>query len=192
MHENTWECGELNPLTTGKPFLGTKLLGFSKGRGSEALKGLSFLVPRAPGDEKQMIIIEMKKLKLLGFVFVFGPGATMTVFARLLPSETACRWLTMRQSSYSYKGWFQTQYGCYLRRQVGWRHLLSYAAAKLLSVCCWPCLVFHFFLVVPFCLYPLFFPIASSVLYIVWVRIRVCRASSFVLKSTTIYILRIL
>ena len=30
----------LNPFTTGNPFLGTKLLGFSIGRGSGALKGL--------------------------------------------------------------------------------------------------------------------------------------------------------
>ena len=29
----------LNPFTTGNPFLGTKLLGFSIGRGSGALKG---------------------------------------------------------------------------------------------------------------------------------------------------------
>ena len=33
------------PLTTGNPFLGTKLLGFSVGRGSGALKGLN---PRHP------------------------------------------------------------------------------------------------------------------------------------------------
>ena len=32
---------ELNPFTTGNPFLGTKLLGFSIGRGSGALKGLT-------------------------------------------------------------------------------------------------------------------------------------------------------
>ena len=32
--------GEVNPFTTGNPFLGTKLLGFSIGRGSGALKGL--------------------------------------------------------------------------------------------------------------------------------------------------------
>ena len=31
----------LNPFTTGNPFLGTKLLGFSIGRGSGALKGLT-------------------------------------------------------------------------------------------------------------------------------------------------------
>ena len=31
----------LNPFTSGNPFLGTKLLGFSLGRGSGALKGLS-------------------------------------------------------------------------------------------------------------------------------------------------------
>ena len=30
----------INPFTTGNPFLGTKLLGFSIGRGSGALKGL--------------------------------------------------------------------------------------------------------------------------------------------------------
>ena len=35
----------LNPFTTGNPFLGTKLLGFSVGRGSGALKGLSCLQP---------------------------------------------------------------------------------------------------------------------------------------------------
>ena len=31
-----------NPFTTGNPFLGTKLLGFSVGRGSGALEGLNF------------------------------------------------------------------------------------------------------------------------------------------------------
>ena len=31
----------LNPFTTGNPFLGTKLLGFSIGRGSGALEGLT-------------------------------------------------------------------------------------------------------------------------------------------------------
>ena len=31
---------QLNPFTTGNSFLGTKLLGFSMGRGSGALKGL--------------------------------------------------------------------------------------------------------------------------------------------------------
>ena len=34
--------GNLNPFTTGNPILGTKLLGFSIGRGSGALKGLTF------------------------------------------------------------------------------------------------------------------------------------------------------
>ena len=34
----------LNPFTTGNPFLGTKLLGFSKGRGSGALKGLNVTI----------------------------------------------------------------------------------------------------------------------------------------------------
>ena len=34
----------VNAFTTGNPFLGTKLLGFSIGRGSGALKGLSVLV----------------------------------------------------------------------------------------------------------------------------------------------------
>ena len=33
-------AGVLNPFTTGNPFLGTKLLGFSIGRGSGALEGL--------------------------------------------------------------------------------------------------------------------------------------------------------
>ena len=33
-------CFLLNPFTTGNPFLGTKLLGFSVGRGSGVLKGL--------------------------------------------------------------------------------------------------------------------------------------------------------
>ena len=32
--------GVLNPFTTGNPFLATKLLGFSIGRGSGAPKGL--------------------------------------------------------------------------------------------------------------------------------------------------------
>ena len=31
----------LNPFTTGNPFLGTKLLGFSMGRGLGAVKGLN-------------------------------------------------------------------------------------------------------------------------------------------------------
>ena len=34
-------CQPINPFTTGNPFLGTKLLGFSIGRGSGALKGSS-------------------------------------------------------------------------------------------------------------------------------------------------------
>ena len=34
----------LNPFTTGNPFLGTKLLGFSIGRGSGALKGLNIVI----------------------------------------------------------------------------------------------------------------------------------------------------
>ena len=33
----------VNPFTTRNPFLGTKILGFSIGRGSGALKGLSCL-----------------------------------------------------------------------------------------------------------------------------------------------------
>ena len=32
---------DVNPFTTGNPFLGTKLLEFSIGRGSGALKGLT-------------------------------------------------------------------------------------------------------------------------------------------------------
>ena len=39
----------LNPFTTGNPFLGTKLLGFSIGRGSGAMKGLSKVRRAAPG-----------------------------------------------------------------------------------------------------------------------------------------------
>ena len=35
----------VNPFTTGNPFLGTKLLGFSIGRGSGAPKGLSLQQP---------------------------------------------------------------------------------------------------------------------------------------------------
>ena len=35
-----WERS-INPFTTGNPFVGSKLLGFSIGRGSGALKGLS-------------------------------------------------------------------------------------------------------------------------------------------------------
>ena len=37
---SVWERG-LNPFATGNPFLGTKFLEFSVGRGSGALKGLS-------------------------------------------------------------------------------------------------------------------------------------------------------
>ena len=33
--------GFINPFTTGNPLLGTKSLGFSMGRGSGALKGLT-------------------------------------------------------------------------------------------------------------------------------------------------------
>ena len=33
----------VNPFTTGNPFLGTKLLGFSIGRGSGALKGVNMM-----------------------------------------------------------------------------------------------------------------------------------------------------
>ena len=36
----------VNAFTTGNPFLGTKLLGFSIGRGSGALKGLSCATQR--------------------------------------------------------------------------------------------------------------------------------------------------
>ena len=36
-----WGKIDINLLTTGNPFLGTKLLEFSIGRGSGALKGLS-------------------------------------------------------------------------------------------------------------------------------------------------------
>ena len=35
---------EVNPFGTGNPFLGTKLLGFSVGRGSGALKGLMWML----------------------------------------------------------------------------------------------------------------------------------------------------
>ena len=38
--EMTFQGLWLNAFTTGNPFLGTKLLGFSTGRGSGALKGL--------------------------------------------------------------------------------------------------------------------------------------------------------
>ena len=41
----------INPFTTGNPFLGTKLLGFSMGRGSGALKGLS--KKRGGGNKKR-------------------------------------------------------------------------------------------------------------------------------------------
>ena len=40
----------LNPFTTGNPFFGTKLLGFSMGRGSGALKGLTHLIPEIVGS----------------------------------------------------------------------------------------------------------------------------------------------
>ena len=51
MHENTWRRGELNPFTTENPFLGKTILGFSIGRSSGALKGLSFVLPHPPKDE---------------------------------------------------------------------------------------------------------------------------------------------
>ena len=44
MHRNSLRTPTLlvvNPFTTGNPFLGTKLLGFSIGRDSGALKGSS-------------------------------------------------------------------------------------------------------------------------------------------------------
>ena len=42
---NTNSCfSPINPFTTGNPFLGTKLLGFSIGRGSGALKGLTRII----------------------------------------------------------------------------------------------------------------------------------------------------
>ena len=40
--------GLLNPFSTGNPFLGTKLLGFSVGRGSGALRGLTALYSWEP------------------------------------------------------------------------------------------------------------------------------------------------
>ena len=42
---------QLNPSTTGNPFLGTKLLGFSKGRGLGALKGLN----SKPSEKKRFV-----------------------------------------------------------------------------------------------------------------------------------------
>ena len=45
------EGATLNPFTTGNPFLGTKLLGFSRGRGSGALKGLT------PSDPPNLSLI---------------------------------------------------------------------------------------------------------------------------------------
>ena len=39
-HNDFASSGALNPFTTGNPFFGTKLLGFSVGRGLGALKGL--------------------------------------------------------------------------------------------------------------------------------------------------------
>ena len=50
VYDNTWKCGELDPFTTGNPFLGTKLLGFRIGRGSGALKGLSFIFRPHPPE----------------------------------------------------------------------------------------------------------------------------------------------
>ena len=46
---------KLNPFTTGNPFLGTKLLGFSIGRGSGALKGLRPL-PKADFRRKKKLL----------------------------------------------------------------------------------------------------------------------------------------
>ena len=43
----------LKPFTTGNPFLGTKLLGFSIGRGSGALKGLSL----QPGEPQKNTMV---------------------------------------------------------------------------------------------------------------------------------------
>ena len=41
VHKNRHLVPVLNPFTTGNPFWGTKLLGFSIGRGSGALEGLA-------------------------------------------------------------------------------------------------------------------------------------------------------
>ena len=53
MYDDTWKRGGFNPFTTGNPYWGTNLLGFSIGRGSGALKGLSFVFPHPPEDSKK-------------------------------------------------------------------------------------------------------------------------------------------
>ena len=53
----------LNPFTTGNPFLRTKLLRFSIGRGSGALKGLEVKIPTT-------IIVEGNKIYQV-CIFVF-------------------------------------------------------------------------------------------------------------------------
>ena len=55
----------LNPFTTGNPFLGTKLLGFSVERGSGALKGLSSQIEKPP-EKKWCIPIVACVLNMLG------------------------------------------------------------------------------------------------------------------------------
>ena len=46
----------INPFTTGNPFLGAKLLGFSIGRGSGALKGLRAVTSACPACTKRYIL----------------------------------------------------------------------------------------------------------------------------------------
>ena len=57
MQSDMWIEEGLNPFTTGNPFFGTKLLGFSMGRGSGALKGL------IRSDTKLRFLALLKKSK---------------------------------------------------------------------------------------------------------------------------------
>ena len=59
--------GLLNPFTTGNPFLGTKLLGFSIERGSGALKGLT------QNRQKSSIFFRMMILDMYLGHWIFRP-----------------------------------------------------------------------------------------------------------------------
>ena len=74
---------ELNAFTTGNPFLGTKLLGFSVGRGSGAVKGLSNL-PKPIWGKLKLLLPEKKSH---GLGTRRKPRKKMTYFLRFRVEE---------------------------------------------------------------------------------------------------------
>ena len=62
MYDNTWRCGDSEPLYHWKPVLGTKLLGFSIGRGLGALKGLRFVF-RHPAEDEKSVFVQNRRIK---------------------------------------------------------------------------------------------------------------------------------